>query len=172
MKKIFTMKIAIAFAFILFNAKTYAQADSTPQVVSIAKLDYNWKTGEGSGLSGITMYLNNLGICGDKEAKSGWINIDTWGFYNDANGKENKVLLKKVCFWVNSGGNNWWVFSVDKALLMGLAEKPLIFSTKIEKLSEDKNRPIILIEGKYKLIPVVTSLDNIVFKQKPVVKNK
>jgi hypothetical protein len=160
------MKITVAILFIFLEVNTFAQPDSTSRIISIARLDYNWKTGEGSGLSGITMYLNNLGICGDKEAKSGWINIDTWGYYTDATGKEKKVLLKKVCFWINDGGKNWWDFTINKALLNGMEEKPIIFSTKIEKLSEDKNQPIVIIEGKYKLVPVVSDLYQIVFKQK------
>jgi hypothetical protein len=148
-----------------WKVNTFLQDRADPRFVQVAALDYNWKGCEGSSLDGITVTLNSWGISSGKETKSGWINGDTWGFYTDSIGKEKRVLLKNVCFWVNDGGKNWIDFSVDKVLLDGLAEKPVTFSAKIEKIDEDSNQPYVLIEDKYKLIPDITSLKSIPFKQ-------
>jgi hypothetical protein len=148
-----------------WKVNTFLQDRAKSRFVQAAALDYNWKGCEGSTLDGIAVTFNNWGISRGKETKSGWINGDTWGFYTDSIGKEKRVLLKNVSFWVNDGGKNWMDFSVDKALLDGLAEKPVTFSTKIEKIDEDSNQPYVLIEDKYKLIPDITSLKSIPFKQ-------
>jgi hypothetical protein len=148
-----------------WKINAFLQDRAKPRFVQVAALDYNWKGCEGSTLDGITVTLNNKGISSGKDTKSGWINGDTWGFYTDSIGKEKRVLLKNVCFWVNDGGGNWIDFSVDKVLLDGQAEKPISFSAEIEKIDEDSNQPYVLIENKYKLIPDITSLKSIPFMQ-------
>lgn len=135
------------------------------EIVSVARLDYDWRTGKGGGLAGLTVYLNEKGITADRQSKSGWVNLDAWGTYKDNNGLDKKVLLKKICFWVNDGGKNWLDFSVEKALLDGKDSTPITVATKLEKLSEEENRPVIILDGTYKLIPRLRSLSNMTLVQ-------
>ncbi len=135
------------------------------EIISVARLDADWRTGKGSSLSGLTVYLNEKGITADRNSKSGWFNVNTWGVYKNSEGLDKKVLLKNVCFWVNDGGKNWLDFSVEKALLDGNDDMIVTIATQIEELSKEENRPIIIIDGKYKLIPRLNSLSNITFVQ-------
>lgn len=153
---------------LLILTSPLARADGAEQehrTVAVAKLDYDWKTGKGGGLSGLTMRLDDKGITSDRLSKSGWINMDTWGEYKDDKGVENKVLLKNVCFWVNDGGKNWWDFTVEKALQDGKNNQPVTMATKVETLSKEENRPVVILGGKYKLVPRLNSLNDIIFVQ-------
>ena len=124
--------------------------DPSSKVVSVARLDYDWRTGQGAGLNGLSVFLGGNGIVGNKASKSGWVNIKTSGSYHDDAGALREIVVEDVCFWVNNGGKNWWDFSVGRVLRDG---QPLPFTTSIDNLGDGSNRPVLTIEGKYKLIP-------------------
>jgi len=166
--------LAVTITVCLIIALNYVQpvrsesvGSLTGEILSVVTLDYNRKTGEGGLLSTLgPVKLNNQGMIEGDKGKSGWVTINTWGAYIDKTTKtKQKILLKGVSFWVNKGGKNWWDFEVQGAYLDGNEGKELTIETKVEQIEVGINRPIIIVEGKYKLVPVVLSLNNITFSE-------
>ena len=165
--------LAVTITMCQISNLNYVQpvrAESNPRVtgkiLGVVTLDYDRETGEGGPLSTLgPVRLNNLGIIEGNKGKSGWITINTWGTYTDKTTKTTqKVLLKSVSFWVNKGGKNWWDFEVQEAYLEGKGKK-LTIETKIEQIEPGINRLVIILEEKYKLVPVVRSLNDITFSE-------
>jgi len=138
----------------------------TGEILSVVTLDYDRKTGQGGPLSTLgDVTLNNLGIIEGDKGKSGWVNIDTWAEYEDEAGKVYELALRGVSFWVNKGGRNWFDFEVASVVRAEDGEE-LQFTTGIESAKAGSNQPFVLVERRYKLVPVVNSLQNIGFRSK------
>ena len=161
-----TVCLIIALNYVQI-ARSESERRITGEILSVVTLDYDRKTGKGGPLSTLgPVKLNNQGIIEGDKGKSGWVTINTWGTYTDKNIKtKQKVLFKGVSFWVNKGGKNWWSFEVQGAYLDGKEEKKLTIETRVEQIEVGINRPIIIVEGEYKLVPVVLSLNNITFSE-------
>ena len=127
----------------------------TGMVLACVALDYDRKTRDGSALSTLgTVSLNEKGIIEGDKGKSGWITMNTIGSYIDDSTKARReVTLSGVSFWVNGGGDNWWDFEVQSIHPADNPSQPLKFETKIEDVKAGQNRPVVLLEGKYKLVP-------------------
>lgn len=135
--------------------RSVARPDPSSRIVSVARIDYDWRTGQGAGLDGLSVSLGANGIVVDREAKSGWVNMNTIGSYHADTGALQEIVVKDVCFWVNDGGRNWWDFTVGRVLQDG---EPVPFTTTIENLGDGSNRPVLTIGEKYKLVPNVVGL--------------
>lgn len=138
----------------------------TGEVLSCVAIDYDRNTGKGSPLSTLgTVKLNEKGFIEGVKGKSGWVMINTWGNYtDDTTGMTKKVKLIGVSFWVNKGGTNWWDFEVQMVNPEDDPKENLPFETKIEDIKPGENRPVIILQGKYKLVPV-GSLNSVSFQE-------
>jgi len=138
----------------------------TGEVLSCVAIDYDRNTGKGSPLSTLgQVYLNEKGIIEGVKGKSGWVTINTWGNYTDnTTGLTKKIKLIGMSFWVNKGGAKWWDFEVQMVNPEDDPKENLPFETKIEDINPGENRPVIILQGKYKLVPV-GSLNSLSFQQ-------
>lgn len=160
---------------------SFINSDGRSKIISAVPLEYSSiSTAENPSLSTVgIVHLNEKGIVGKKNVKSGWVNMYTSGSYtNTSTGKSEEIRFDGVSFWVNEGGDNWWDFEVKKASVAGQETE---VTAKIEQVTTGINRPVIIIvEGKYKLVPRVISLSEITFveekrppqKQKATIKSK
>ncbi|MBM3321680.1 MAG: hypothetical protein FJY73_13540 [Candidatus Eisenbacteria bacterium] len=139
--------------------------DGRAKVISAAHPSYDPSAMTNPPLSGVgVVYLDDKGIVKGDNAKSGWLDMVAWGKYtNRTTGKTEDVKFTGVSFWVNRSGRNWWQFRVAGAVSQGENAESLEISTHMEELGGGTKRPVILVEGKYRLIPQVTSLGDITF---------
>jgi len=160
-----------AVSILLAMSSSIAWTQSTPppevksQILGAVAMDFDRNTNKGSSLSSVGPVSFQNGFVGGKNAKSGWVNISAIGYYTDpATGAEVEIVLSGVSFWVNQGGKNWWDFEVKKAYLKSDKTKEVNVTAKIEKAPKGGNRPVVIVEGKYKLVAVAKSLDQVYFE--------
>jgi hypothetical protein len=63
------------------------------------------------------------------------------------------------------GTTHWWGFRVQQVVLQGQTGRELSFDIEDEKLSGNANRPVIVLEGKYRLVPVGGNAATLSFQQ-------
>lgn len=157
----------LAAVVLLITAPVHAQSQNVGRVISAVPLDYDRVTGSRSPpYTPGQVTLNEVGIIEGDRGKSGWISVDTWGSYVDeAANSTVRLRIENVSFWVNRGGRNWWDFEVGKVTLEEDTTVAIPFATTIEPLSADENTLVLLVENKYRLVPVVADLQSISFQQ-------
>jgi ankyrin repeat protein len=67
----------------------------------------------------------------------------------------------------NDGTVHWWSFRVEKIYTASNETQSLAFEVAEENPNSAANRPVIIIEGKYRLVPKITSIYQILFEQEP-----
>ena len=70
------------------------------------------------------------------------------------------------------GSIHWWSFHVAKIYSDSNPNQSLAFEVIEENPDSPANRPIIIIEGKYRLAAKVTSIQQILFEQEPEKESK
>lgn len=148
------------------NMYEYVRArssDGHSKIIAAVHVNYNPEAQKHPSLStaGIVQ-LNEKGIVEGKNAKSGWVKIPTWGSYTNASTGEIVKIELNVSFWINEGGKNWLSFMINKASLRAKQKVNNIW-LQMEQLARRINQPVILIDGKYKLVPNIHSLGDITF---------
>ena len=143
------------------------------EVIAAAATDYDRVTRKGSPLrTAGAVGLDDKGIVVGDNAKSGWINVPTWGRYTKPGASVPQyVVLQGVSFWINMCGKHWSDFEVKRALLANLNQDGTIDPTSqvvsvsigMKESAQLGNQPVVVIDGKYNLVPDVRSLLNIFF---------
>lgn len=143
-------------------------------VIAAAAPDYDRNAKTGSPLSTVgPVMIGEKGVVGDN-AKSGWVNMSTWGKYTDRDiGAETYILFEGVSFWITSGGARWSDFQVVRAFAakreddgrISPSKNQIAVTTGIREKSKGVNEPVIMVADKVKLVPVMSGLTNLYFHE-------
>jgi len=112
------------------------------------------------------------GFWNAKDAPDVVSKIENWTYpgiyFPGANGVAIRVLIVGVMAMATGNGDgttHWWGFTVQKVVLQNDAGRDLSFDVEDEKLSANANRPVIVLEGKYRLVPVGGNAATLSFQQ-------
>lgn len=115
------------------------------------------------------------GFTHDKDAPGVVSAVETWdypGIYystsSGANTPEKVVVNVSAKVTANPDGSiHWWSFRVHRISPLSNPNQYLAFDVVEENPGASANRPVIVIEGKYRLVPKITSIYQILFEQEP-----
>lgn len=88
--------------------------------------------------------------------------IDANGSFMDDQGNVRGIILNGVSFSVEKEGEKWLEFKVQNAYHEE-DKKPINIRIELEQILPGYNKPVVIVEGKYKLEPEIFSLTKIYF---------
>ena len=88
--------------------------------------------------------------------------IDASGSFLDDQGNVQRIILNGVSFSVEKEGQKWLEFKVQNAYREE-GKKPIDIRIELEQILPEYNKPVVIVEEKYKLEPEIFSLSKIYF---------